>query len=107
MWRLAKSSFDRVVFEINEVNPIIGKISEAMIGVSGLPSLAFNPKLFAEAVGISSFDQLHGAFEGSFHGADDGVQVIGHDDEGVRDKFTLRPIAVKSVDQEKRAAFGL
>jgi hypothetical protein len=54
-----------------------------------------------EAEREASLDILHGFFEGDFgRGRDNGVQVIGHDDEGVELIATFGPVSGKDVEEE-------
>lgn len=54
-----------------------------------------------EAKGKASFDVLHGFFEGDIvRRRKNGVQVVGHDDEGVELIAAFGPLSGKDVEEE-------
>jgi hypothetical protein len=78
------------------------RIANAMIRESLLPNLAA-ADFDAHRVGISSFDQLHYAFQRNIRSwRQEQMNVIGHYDECVKLESSLPAIAVKGFQEKPR-----
>jgi len=76
---------------------VICKIANAMIRETRLPYRRPRFKTVRE----SSFDELHGPLQSNLRrGREQRVDVIGHDDEFVQQKFSCIAIVRESFDQE-------
>ena len=78
---------DAVLLEICDV-------SDAVIGEAALPNFQIAPELLFDSMRISAFDELHGAFDRNVDGCKEKMDVLGHQDKGVKKKFLLAAIGI-------------
>jgi len=72
-------------------------VANAMVSEAGLP----NGQLRLQAEGESSFDELNGLLERSvIVRRDQSVEMVGHDDEFVKEVFSLASVMQEHVHEE-------
>ena len=78
-------------------------VSDSAIGEAALPDGKFG----TQAAGEAAFQQLHGAFERDVFGCEKDVDVVGHDDEGVKFVVAFAAVVLKRVEEELGVCGGL
>src|SRR5579864_6872236 len=82
---------------------VVLRVADAMIRETRLPDGA----ALIQSVGESSLDELHRPFQGDFfRGREYYVDVVGHDDEFVEEKFLLIAIVREGFDQKSSSRFA-
>jgi hypothetical protein len=79
--------------------------ADTMVGESTLPNFLLASEDPAKLVRISSFDQLHHAFQRFVDGCDQEMHVLGHDDEGMQTKCVLASVRVDCLQKELGVIF--
>jgi hypothetical protein len=81
------------------------RVADAVVCESPLPNLSA-ADLLPYRVGISSFDDLHGAFQSDIsRGREQQVDVIGHEHEGVELKSPFTAVKVQGLEKQSRVGF--
>jgi len=84
---------------------VIG-VANAMVRETSLPDFT-TADLLARRVRISALDELHGAFDGDVESRrDEKVNVIGHDDEFVKQESLLAAVVVKRLEEKACVGFN-
>jgi hypothetical protein len=95
---------DGILVDVGEVGGVVVGVGDAVVCVASFPDFQFT----FEAEGEGSLDVLHCFFEGELGlGCYQEMDVVGHDDEGVKFDAIFVALLLKDFDQEKGVLFDL
>src|SRR2546421_2865485 len=93
----------RVLPNVVSVQVVVGCIANSMVRKASLPHLALALKLRGHSSRESAFDELDGALEAS-HGANQDVEMIGHDDKFMKE-ICRTSVSVERFNQQPGPGF--
>jgi hypothetical protein len=82
--------------EISAADLEVPAVPDAMIGEASLP----DGRLGGQAMREAAFDKAYGSFEGDALRGEDQVDVVGHDDEGMKFVVVFSAIVLEGFKEE-------
>jgi len=92
--------------DVDAVSSEVIGVANAMVRETSLPNFA-TADLLAHRVRISALDELQGAFDGDVESRrDEKVNVIGHDDEFVKQESLMAAVVVTRLEEKPGISFN-
>lgn len=99
----AEAGADGVVVDVVAMLLEVLPIADAMVGEASLPDRGGG----VEAVGEAAFDEHDGSLEGDVLWGEEEMEVVGHDDEGVKEEVAFLPVVLEGLEEEMGCGFDL